>query len=144
MTISDRGLRFIAQKTGFSNKIYSFNGEYFIGFATKLSEVDLPHYKNKIITETEAIELLKKELEPICDIISMCPTQLSQNQFDALCSFICDVGCDAYLKSPILRYLHQSDFKNVIQCIQNWKNKTKHRPSQNRRIDEVSLFVSKN
>lgn len=144
MTVSEQGLRFIAKKTGFSNKIYAYNGEYFIGFATKLDDSGIELYKNKIISELESFELLKKELEPICSILNLCPVNLSQNQFDALCSFICDIGCDAYLKSPILRQLHQSDFKGVIHSIQNWKNKTKHQASQNRRMDEVSLFLSKN
>jgi lysozyme len=47
---------------------------------------------------------------------------LTQGQFDALCSFIFNLGCGAFQRSTLLRLLNESDYEGAAQQFGRWVN----------------------
>ena len=45
---------------------------------------------------------------------------LSQNQFDALVSFVFNIGQSAFIESTLLRVLNEGDYKAVPQQLRRW------------------------
>ncbi len=57
------------------------------------------------ITIDEAMELLAKDLQWAEACINNTGVELTQNQFDALCSLVFNIGCGAFQGSTLLRKL---------------------------------------
>lgn len=61
------------------------------------------------ITQQEAEILLRKDIVIAENCINKAvKVPVSQNQFDALVSFVFNVGCDAFIKSTMLRELNNA------------------------------------
>lgn len=50
---------------------------------------------------------------------------LTQNQFDALCSFVYNVGEGTFLRSTLLKYLNQGRYDVVPEQLKRFVNVTK-------------------
>lgn len=97
------------------------------------------------ITEAQAEKLLYKDLawaeDAVNDLVNV---PLTQNQFDALVSFVFNVGAGAFAKSTLLRFLNTGDYTNAAAQFMRW-NKQKGRVLNGltkRRDDERRLFLS--
>jgi len=69
---------------------------------------------------------------------------LTQHQFDAICSFVFNVGTTAFINSTLLKVLNSKDFDAVQNQLRRW-NKSGGRIVAgliNRREKEISLFNS--
>lgn len=55
------------------------------------------------ITKVEAERLLRRDLQPIEAVLNTLGIAFTQNQFDALVSFIFNVGTGAFLRSTMLK-----------------------------------------
>jgi lysozyme len=104
MRISQAGLDLIKQHESFSAIPYLCPAKKLtIGFG----HVVLPNESFTTITETQALEILRKDVSIAENCINKTvKVPLSQDQFDALVSFVFNVGCNAFLKSTLLRKLN--------------------------------------
>jgi len=62
-----------------------------------------------VITELQAISLLNAHLQPVAARLAALLPNLNQNQFDALCCFIYNVGWGAFERSTMSTKLQRSD-----------------------------------
>lgn len=96
------------------------------------------------ITEKQAEELLQRDLKWVRDVIAkrvMVP--LSQEQYDALASFIFNIGEAQFASSTMLRLLNASDYVGAAKQFPRW-NKQKGkvlRGLTRRRAHEQALFL---
>lgn len=74
-----------------------------------------------VITESKAEELLREDLKWVEETInSKVVVGLTQNQYDALASFIYNVGSGAFAKSTLLRKLNAEDFVGASAEFKRW------------------------
>lgn len=141
MKISESGYEFIKKLEGFRAKAYLCPA----GVAT----IGYGHTKDTIlgmtITEPYADTLLRNDCKSIISILNKIPVSLSQNQFDAIASFIYNVGITAFLNSTMCEKLNSgntdiaSEFGRWVYC-----NGKKLKGLQNRRNKESMLYSNGN
>lgn len=79
-----------------------------------------------VITRQKAEELFNSDLEPVertlnADLVTGRPQPLvNQNQFDALCSFVFNVGSGHYLDSTLRRKVMQGDLIGAAGEFKRW------------------------
>lgn len=100
--------------------------------------------KGMRITEAQAEKLLYRDLawaeDAVNDFVSV---PLTQDQFDALVSFVFNVGAGAFVKSTLLRLLNSGDYKGAAQQFLRW-NRQKGKVLNGltrRRQEEMELFL---
>lgn len=98
MEISDKGLNLITNAEGCSLASYKCPaGVWTIGYGhTKGVKEGMK------ITSHEAIEFLKEDCKSVEQYLSRLGLNLSQNQFDALVSFVYNVGTSNFSRSTLL------------------------------------------
>jgi lysozyme len=117
-TYSDYALEMIKKWEKFSNKNYLCPSKRnTIGYGTRLDFH--PELKNRCITEAKAVEVLKEDLDKyaVGAIKKFIQVPLSQNQFDALCSLIYNIGRPKFAESNLLNDLNAKDWESLKQ---NW------------------------
>lgn len=143
MKVSDRGINLVREFEGFSPTPYADVG-------TKQT-IGIGHLIRKgetftCLTESEAVALLCRDLEAaeacVGDAVDV---DLTQNQFDALCSFVFNLGCGAFRGSTLLKLLNAGATDRAAMEFDKWS-----RVGQNqvdgllrRRIAERLLFCLK-
>ena len=100
--VSDAGLALIKEFEGFYPKTYLDPvGVWTIGWGT-IGEVAKP---GRTITREQATAFLRKELRTVeSQIKKLVKVPPNQNQFDALVSFVYNVGSGNFGKSTLLNY----------------------------------------
>lgn len=97
------------------------------------------------ITEAQAEALLRKDIAWVEEAVNkFVVVPLTQNQFDALASFVFNVGEGAFSKSTLLRLLNSGDYEGAANQFLRW-NKQKGRILKGltkRREEERKLFLS--
>ena len=144
MIISDRGLVLIKKFEGFKDKAYQdIVGIWTIGYGSikiKGRKV-LP---TDTVTEHEAEQLIEQELAQ--DVYPyLYGLGLNQNQFDALCSFIYNLGATNFNKSTLKKKLLAEDYVGASFEFIKW-NKAGGNVVDGltkRRLAESKLFTSK-
>lgn len=109
MIITDRGIELIKKFEGFSAKPYlCAAGVPTIGYGSTYYENGVSvSLKDSEITEEWAEELLLSTLDVYEKAInSMVISHISQNQYDALVSFVYNVGVTNFKKSSILKIVN--------------------------------------
>lgn len=111
MKPSDACIDFIKSFEGFSATPYRCSaGVLTIGYGTT-EFVEL----GDTVTEEEACELLKNDVQEAADAVDdLVDVELTQSQYDALCSFIYNVGRSAFENSTMLKMLNQGKSKKEI------------------------------
>ena len=93
---------------------------------------------------SEAERLLTRDLRTSeWHVNRLVQVKLTQNQFDALVSFVYNVGGDAFAKSTMLRLLNAGDYVGAANQFQRW-NKDNGKVVDgltNRRRKEYELFL---
>ena len=117
MKISDDGLTLIKRFEGVRRVAYQDSvGVWTIGYGST-TEVD-PGMR---ITQAEAEERLQKDVRHAEDCInSAVSVPLTQGEFDALCSFVFNLGCAAFRGSTLLRKLLDSDYDGAAAEFARW------------------------
>lgn len=72
----------------------------------------------------QAYQLLEYDLKhTVLNVDALTTDFIDQHQLDALCSFVYNIGVDAYRKSTIRRLINAnpSDYKNIVQQFLRWK-----------------------
>jgi lysozyme len=97
------------------------------------------------ITEAQAEALLRKDITWAEEAVNKSVVvPLSQNQFDALVSFVFNVGAGAFGSSTLLRLLNSKDYEGAANQFLRW-NKQKGvalKGLTKRREEERKLFLS--
>jgi len=95
------------------------------------------------VTETEATALLIYDLQNFAYEVNYHVTvEMTQNQFDALCSFVYNCGAGNFRASTLLKLLNQGAYKAAAQQFLRWdKANGKVLPGlTKRRAAEKALF----
>ncbi len=79
--------------------------------------------ERRTITEEEADQLLRWDLEKLCAAMdNLILVALTQYQFDALLSWTYNLGTGALLKSTLLRCVNDEDLDRAAEEFQRWVN----------------------
>lgn len=149
-TLSDKGAEFIAKYEGFSSKLYDDPaGHCTIGYGHlvhlgKTNGSEPPEFK-KGITRKRGLELLKKDAAAAAAAINEAvKVPLNQKQFDALVSFVFNLGSGNFRSSTLLKKLNAKDFNAVPIELDKWVNAggVKLTGLVTRRKSEGVLFTS--
>jgi len=102
-------------------------GYWTVGIGTRIkSKEDFLKKHPNGITFTEAQDELMAHMEKVVEpsIKTQVKVALTQNQFDALLSFIYNVGADAFAKSTLLKLLNEKDFSGAAKEFRKWNKGT--------------------
>lgn len=150
MQTSDNGIAKIKQWEGFRGKAYrDGGGVWTVGYG-HTSDVNLTVTSTTVISEAEAERLLRIDLREAEDVVNeYVKVQLNQNQFDALVSFIFNIGKGSkkqpgFTTSTLLRKLNAGDYNAVPKELARW-NKDNGKVVDgltNRRAAEAGLWAT--
>lgn len=143
--ISELGFQLIREFEGYSAKAYlDTGGVWTIGFGTIKYPNGTSVKKGDTCTRNEAEEWLKND----CVWVDACldknvKVNLNQNQFDALASFIYNIGETAFVKSTMLTLINQNSLTSAASQFDRWvfDNGKRIQGLVNRRAKEKSLFL---
>lgn len=154
--MSANGLRLLMQWEGFRTKVYDDAGGaptigvgHLLTIAELLADaimIDGKRYKLRYgLTKDTVLALLAQDVARFEDAINEhVKVPLTQNQFDALCSFVFNVGITAFLKSTLLKAIASGNLAAVPTQLRRWtKVDGREIPGLvNRRENEVNLWLS--
>ena len=141
MNISDAGLKLIMDSEGLRLKAYQDSvGVWTIGYGhTKGVAEGLE------INEADARDLLLEDVKSSEDCVTdNVQVALTQGQYDALVSFVFNLGCGAFHGSTLLHELNAGNYKAAAEQFGRWV----HAGSEvlpglvTRRANEKALFLS--
>lgn len=118
MKISERGINFIQHFEGFYSKpYYCPAGVLTIGFGTVIKK---GRYVDGI-TKEQATELMMNELNKNERSINrLIKVELNQNQFDALCSFVYNLGAGSLQVSTLRKKLNSGEYLDAANEFLKW------------------------
>jgi lysozyme len=144
--LSDAGLDFIARHEGFVDHLYNdAAGHATIGYGHLVHRGPITGSEpEKTITRERAVELLRTDARAKEAVVrAAVKVPLSQPQFDALVSFVFNVGEGNFRSSTLLRELNAGNYDAVPPQLGRWVH---GRPDQvlpglvTRRKEEGALF----
>ncbi|HHH0018942.1 TPA: lysozyme [Yersinia enterocolitica] len=97
-----------------------------------------------VISKDKSSELLRSDLKWTEEAIAInVKVPLTQNQYDAMCSLIFNIGANAFANSTVLKRLNAGDYKGAADAFLMWK-KAGNDPDRllPRRQRERALFLS--
>ena len=118
MKISDQGLQLIKDSEGCKLTAYfDVVGVLTIGYGSTLNV-----NKGETITQEEAEALLIADIQRICEpcIEAYVDVALTQGQYDALTSFIFNLGCKAFRGSTLRKMLNDGDYHGASWQFNRW------------------------
>lgn len=117
MNTSAAGIRLICEFEGLRLKAYLCPaGVWTIGYGHTLTA-----RKGKTITKEQALELLYSDLEVFEQIINyVVKVPLKQYQFDALVSFVFNIGIVNFKESTLLKRLNSGLFEDAAMEFMRW------------------------
>ena len=116
--ISDEGLMLVKQFEGFRPKVYrDAAGKKTIGYGHLVKKGE----KFKFLTRGKAENLLKKDVSKADRCIDeYVEVPLTQNQHDALVSFVYNIGGNAFRESTLLEKLNGRDYAGARDEFKKW------------------------
>lgn len=140
------GIKKIISHEGLRLKPYKDEGgKWTIGFGHLIKPNEQYLLNSKGITEEKAKELLFKDLEETEKAIKqLVKVPLNKNQFDALVSFVFNVGKNAFAQSTLLRKINNNQIKDAANEFDRWiyVSGQKSPVLERRREKEKDLFLS--
>lgn len=141
MEASEEGEDLIKYYEGFEKYVYKdSNNINTIGYGHALK----PGENYKFVTEKQAEDILKKDIKFAEECVNrLVKVRLKQNEFDALVSFVYNIGVGSFARSTALKYLNMKDYKNALKWWAKWiRNRKKEiLPGLvKRRKKEIELF----
>jgi lysozyme len=149
--ISDNGLKFIADHEGIILHLYNDPANHAtIGVGHLVHHGPIngsePEEFKCGITKERAIEILRADvIQAEKTINNLVKVPLNQNQFDALVSFVFNIGETQFSSSTLLAKLNNRDYNAVPTELNRWVHGGGKKLSGliNRRRDEGNLFQSR-
>lgn len=145
MQISSNGINNIKREEGERLKAYlDSRGIPTIGVGHTGNVDGKPVSTGMIISSLKSSELLKGDLRWVEDSIhALVRAPLNQNQYDALCSLIFNIGKTAFAGSTVLRQLNLGNYAAAADAFLLWKKAGKDPDILlPRRQRERALFLS--
>lgn len=148
MNISNNGINLIKQFEGKSLKAYHGAADpinvWTIGYG-HTSAAGAPRVTSgMVITDQQAVDILRSDLRSVeLAIQHLVKAPVNQNQFDALVSFVYNVGESAFSRSTLLRKLNTGDYEGASKEFSKWTragNNPKVQGLVIRRKKEQELF----
>jgi lysozyme len=141
--ISQGGINFIKKEEGVRNTVYrdsrglpTVGVGHLVRIADNLSVGDT-------ITPQEVDTFLHDDLAWVVTALTAHVTvDLNQNQFDALCSLVFNIGERAFVHSTVLACIQASSFRKAADAFLMWKNAGGKPVLLARRERERALFLS--
>ncbi len=129
MQISENGACFIKRWEGLRLKAYQdVAGVWTIGYGHTSGFAGSRFGPQSAITQEEADALLREDLGPFQDNLNLWAdinsVTLNQNQYDALISFIFNVGFHAFERSTAAKRLKQGNYAGAAEAL-TWWNKAR-------------------
>ena len=145
MTTSEAGKRFLKNNEGFRDKAYQCSAnKWTIGYGTTIMTFDdgksLGVTPEIQITQEMADQFFNNDLKKFEGYVNtLVRVPLTQTQFDALVSFIYNIGVNGFKKSILLQKLNKSDYAGATKGFDGW-----HIPKDiiPRRNKEKNLFAT--
>lgn len=145
--ISDNGYQLIREFEGFRSQAYlDTGGVWTIGYGTIKYPNGVRVKKGDTCTQGQAELWLKND----CSWVDACldkyvKATINQNQFDALASFVYNVGESAFIKSTMLTFINKGELQDSAIQFDRWvfDNGKKIDGLANRRAKEKALFQKK-
>ena len=155
--MSSRGLEKLIEWEGFKTEVYKDSaGLPTIGVGHLLTKDELRSGKISIggkdvkyadgLTENQVTALLQQDIvSRETAVRNLVRVPLSQNQFDALVSFVFNIGRQAFQNSTLLRVLNDGRYQEVPDQLDRWvySGGKKVDGLINRRRNEIALWNSK-
>lgn len=118
---SERGKDLIKEFEGFRATAYLCPaGVWTVGYGTTRINGNKVQPNTRITTE-EADVFLEQDLKQFEDVVNnRVIVQLTQNQFDALVSFVYNVGVGAFQKSTLLKKLNVGEYDSAAEQFLRW------------------------
>ncbi|EIB9349490.1 lysozyme [Salmonella enterica] len=122
MKISDSGLAALKREEGCKLTAYpDSRGVWTIGTGHTGKVDGVAVHKGMTITQDTADRLLRDDLSWVEHCIAERVTvPLNQNQYDALCSLIFNIGASAFIGSSVRRYLNAGNYIAAADAFQKW------------------------
>lgn len=123
MKLSDKGVALIKREEGEKLAAYADSvGVLTIGVGHTGTVSGKPITRGMSITQNKSTELLLSDLAWVeASINKSVKVPLSQNQYDALCSFVFNVGKSAFENSTLLKKLNAGDYASAADQLLQWK-----------------------
>lgn len=144
LQVSRKGYELIQSFEGFRAKAAKLkDGGFTVGFGHKTTARE-----GMVVNRDQAEELLRWDIAPIEDTIRQNVfAPMNQNQFDALASFVFNIGGDEFKTSDVLKHLNQGEFISAAIELGAWRRA--HINGQQividalvrRRTQEAALFL---
>lgn len=142
MKTSEEGKRFIKEKEGLRLEAYRCSGGILtIGYGHTAYVVP-GMIINKIQAEKFFLEDLEQKAEAIINRLVKVP--LTQGQYDALVSFVFNLGAGNLMKSTLLKLLNAGDYTGAAEQFERW-NKSGGKVTAGlvkRRAEEKQMFLT--
>jgi lysozyme len=143
VNISQTGIDLIKGFEGYSDKVYlDTAGIYTIGYgSTKGITRHTPP-----ITKEQGEKLLIADLADAESAVNrLVDVPLTQNQFDALVSFVFNLGAEAFRKSTLLQMINTGQHHKAPEQFQRWKyaGGKESKGIITRRLKESALYQTK-
>ena len=142
MTISEEGIELIKAFEGC--KLFAYRDS--VGVAT----IGYGHTKGvkmgQAITQQQAEQYLRADLQPCEKILNACGINFRQEQFDALCSWVFNLGVSNFRNSTMLKYIMAGkEDTDITDQLVKWHNAggVPMNGLKRRRIAEANLFLGK-
>ena len=119
MQISDNGIAFIESFEGFRDTPYNdVAGWQTVGYGHKILSGDVLIYP---LSRSDGDVLMRKDCQVAENCINKNVTvSLTQNQFDALCSFVYNLGIGNFLTSTLHRLLCEGNYSGAAYEFPKW------------------------
>jgi len=142
MIPSHNAIALVKSFEGFKDKAYKCPaGVWTIGYGTTLGVKE-----GQTVTENKASQLLLEDINLRgIGISALTQKPLNQNQFDAICSLVYNIGIGAYTKSTLLKRINEGKYEEAANQFLRW-DKVNGKPLlglTKRRIMEKELFERK-
>lgn len=150
MKLSEQGAEFIGRFEGFRPDLYNDPaGHCTIGYGHLVHQGNCngsePAEFKKGITRKQAAKLLREDAQSAAAAIkSQVKVPLNQHQFDALVSFVYNVGVGNFGSSTLLKVLNQKQYDEVPAQLNRWVFASSQRLAGlvTRRKAEGTLFAT--
>ena len=144
----------------FTELMINFEGEKLVGYKDSkglptigighLIRAGEPYAVRKSITKEESRRLFAQDTKAAVDAVNtLVKVPLTQNQFDALCSFVFNLGKEKFANSTLLKLINQKNFAAAANEFGKWNKQTVNgklvevKGLTTRRAAEKALFEKK-